>query len=98
MTQPAEPLAPTPTPMGNPPPVNAPAPAQAPPPAPLVGANATNELPPESLTEAYKAGSLQFRAGERVPVRLASGKIGTVPAESASEVVNGGGEIIPHAV
>lgn len=108
MTMPAEPLAPTPAPMGPPPPVSAPAPAVPPPggpppsggvaPEPLIGTDATNELAPESLTAAYRSGALQFRADDRVPVRLASGKIGTVAAHEASDVVNGGGEIIPHAV
>ena len=95
MTQPVSPfLAPTPAPAA--PPDAAPAPAAAP--QPLIGVETTNQIAPEELTDAYRQGLLQFREDEKVPVRLSDGRIGRVPAASASDVVNQGGEIIPHAV
>lgn len=79
-------------------PVEAPPPPEQPAGPQFVGVEATNKLPPEQLTQAFTSGQLGFHADERVPVRLASGEIGTVAAAQASDVVNAGGEIIPHAV
>lgn len=67
------------------------------PPAPLVGVKATDEIPATDLTEAYRAGRILFRADERVPVRLASGEMGTVAAHEAPGVIDGGGELVPQA-
>jgi len=68
------------------------------PPQPMIGVEATNKIPAEHLTDAYKAGLLAFREDERVPIRKVTGEIGTVSARGAAKIVDEGGEIIPHAV
>ena len=46
---------------------------------------------PQDLTAAFKSGQLTFQPGQRVGVKGPDGKIGTIPAESASDAVNAGG-------
>lgn len=90
--------------MNVPAPVQQPTPVQAPPPEPeapgpkFVGIDATNKLPPDQLTAAYKTGQLGFYEDDRVPVRFPNGKIGTAPANVAAQIVDDGGEIVPHSV
>lgn len=51
---------------------------------------------PATLTDAFKTGALTYRSHDRVPVRLANGEIGTVPATELQGVVDSGGSIVPH--
>jgi hypothetical protein len=55
--------------------------------------------PPEaaSLTDQFKSGALAFSRGQTVPVKLADGRIGTVPAEHLQSAVDGGGSLITDA-
>lgn len=72
-----------------------PAPAPAAPPMPAaVGVSALRDLPEDQLTQAYKTGSLGFRANERVPLRLPDGKLATVGAEDLTTMVDAGAEIV----
>jgi hypothetical protein len=97
MTQAVSPFL-APSPAAVPPPVpEAPAPEPEAP-AQQVGVQATDRIPAADLTEAYKRGLIAFYANERVPVRLATGELGTVAAHEASHVVDTGGDIVPHSV
>jgi hypothetical protein len=106
MTQPVvpDPTAP-PVPAALAPAPDAGAPPEAPPPAPappkpsIVGVKALHDLAPDApLTEAYKRGAIGFHEDERVPVRLATGELGSVRTSDLPGVVDAGGELVHPAV
>jgi hypothetical protein len=107
MTQPVvpDPTTPPPAPPALAPAPDAGAPPEAPPPAPaapkpsIVGVKALHDLAPDApLTEAYKRGAIGFHEDERVPVRLATGELGSVRTSDLPGVVDAGGELVHPAV
>jgi len=68
-----------------------------PPPPTVIGVQHTNTLPADKLNQAYQSGVLQFNPEEKIPVLLKDGRTGTVSHDQVTDVINGGGRIIPQA-
>jgi hypothetical protein len=54
------------------------------------------QMTPVAAEAAFMAGKVRLRKGA-TPVRLADGQIGTVPAESVQEMLDGGGSLVSPA-
>jgi hypothetical protein len=57
----------------------------------------TVDVPPGAAEQAWTHGRLNLLPGSEVPVQLADGRLGTVPAENAEEAISGGAHIVSPA-